>query len=342
MEKTEKKVTIAVINYNGENVLAETFKSIYNLDSHNVAEVILVDNCSTDGSLQVVRENYPLVRILKTEGNYGPNVARNVAIHEAKSKLVFLMDNDIVLTKNVITLLEDALYKNLQAGVAGAQIRFYDNPSKVQYNGCNIHYIGAAISNPHNSSIPISVSAVSAGAMLLDCNKANLIGMFDEDFIFGWEDGDFTFRMTIAGYHCIVVPNAIVFHNSETKGIRFLKYQVRNRLWFILKNYNFRTIVFIMPAVFLYQLFILAFFSLRGNFIEYLKGIFSVFYSLPIIFKKRKKVMTYKKLSDKKSLSSGNIDMLGNVKVNLPIRIIINTLNLTFSIYWKLIKWLVK
>jgi GT2 family glycosyltransferase len=274
--------------------------------------------------------------------NQGPNPARNRLIKETHSELVFIMDNDIVLSPDVITLLEEALYQNPDGGVAGVQIRLYDQPERVQYNGCHIHFVGGAILNKLNLDEPVVVGAVSAGAMLIDCHKAQKIGLFDEDFIFGWEDGDFTFRMTIAGYPCLVVSKAQVFHKTEKKGIRWIKYQVRNRWWFMLKNYHFRTIVVILPVFLLYQLSIFSFFILKGQFIPFVQGTISVLTSLPQVIRKRREVMKFKKIRDKQVLSGKSIDLLGDADSSFVVRLSTKGLNFIFSLYWFFAKRFVK
>ncbi len=341
-KRLKKSVTVGIINYNGETILGETLDSVFKQDYPAIAEIILADNCSTDNSIQMVQKKYPQIQILKMEKNQGPNPARNAIIRKSHSELIFLMDNDIVLSPDVISLLEEAFYQNENAGIVGGQIRLYDEPEKVQYRGCHIHFAGGAILNKLDVEEPVVVGAVSAGAMLVDRSKAQQIGLFDEDFIFGWEDGDFAFRMTIAGYPCLIVAHAHVFHKAEKKGIRWVKYQVRNRWWFILKNYNFRTIVVILPAVLLYQLCIFGFFILKGQLLQFVQGSFSVLTSFPRILRKRQEVMKFKRMQDKQVLSGKNIDLLGDADTSRIVRLSSRGLNMIFSLYWFFAKRLIQ
>jgi len=340
--RPRKKITVGIINYNGYKVLEETIDSIYRQDYPAIEGIILVDNCSTDKSVELVREKYPDVKILVTESNKGPNPARNLVLREAKSDMVLLVDNDVVLSSDVVTLLEDALYRNPDAGVASAQIRFYDKPERVQYNGANIHFVGGAIQNKFDLETPLVVGAVSATTMLIDRAKAYHVGLFDEDFVFGWEDGDFTFRMTIAAHPCIIVSRAHVFHKTEKRGFRWVKYQVRNRWWFILKNYNLRTILVTLPAILLYQATIFVFFTLKGQLKDFLSGSFSVIVSLPSVLQKRKEVMEYKKVKDSEVLFGGGVDLMRDTEESILFKMVVKILNLIFIIYWVFTRWLVK
>lgn len=337
-----EKVIIGIINYNNQDVICETIESALQQDYKEIDKVVVVDNCSTDNSVNIIRKNYPDIQILSTPSNGGPNPARNKILKESTAELVFLMDGDIILTENTVSDLADAFRMYPEAGIATAQIRSYEDHAHIQYNGSNIHYVGGAISNPYELEKPMRVGASPGGVMMVDRNKAEEVGYFDEEFIFGWEDGDFSFRMTICGYPCLVVSKAHVYHRQEEKGIRWIPYQVRNRLWFIIKNYNFRTIVVLFPALVLYQIFIFGFFLLKGKGFDYLKGIFAFFKGLPQILSKRKKIMKIKNKPDKQTLQGRSIDMIGEAGDQTAVRIAVNLLNMILKVYWFGAKWLVK
>ena len=337
----KRKVSIGVINYNGENVLEKTMESIRNQDYEAISEILLVDNSSTDASVKWIREKYPNVKIYALE-NRGPNPARNLVLKKAQSELVLLVDNDIVLSPDTVTLLEEALSKNPRSGIAGAQIRFYDRPEEVQYNGADIHFAGGAVMNPYDLEKPVIVGALPAGVLLMDREKALSIGGFDEDFFYGWADGEFTFRMTLSGYPCLNVSKAKVFHQKEKGGLTWVAYQVRNRWWFILKMYNFRTLWVTLPAILIYQIAILGFLTLKGHLWDFIKGSVAVLGSLPAIWRKRKEFLKHKKVRDKEFLKGRGMHMMGGTGGSVVARIMTKILNLFFSGYWFFAKWLVK
>ncbi len=340
--RSRKKVTVAVINFNGEEVLEDTLGSVFRLDYPAVEEIFLVDNCSTDNSVKLVQEKFPDVRILQMESNLGVCTARNKAIRTANSDLIFLIDNDVVLSPDALLHLEDGFDSNPQAGIVSAQIRFFDNPEKIQYNGAHIHFAGGAIQNRLDLDKPVVVGAVPGTAVLVDRHKAIEIGLFDEDYFFGWEDGDFSFRMTIAGYPVLVVSRAKAFHKKTKRGFRWVDYQVRNRWWFILKTYNFRTLLVALPGIFFYQIAIMGFLTLKGQLWRFLRGTCQVVGSLPVIVRKRKEVMKHKKIRDRQVLFGKNIDLMGDVKGGGLIKMITSTINLLLSVYWMFAKWLVR
>ena len=340
-ERVKPPITIAVMNFNGEKYLEDTFDSIFRLDYPSIREILLVDNDSTDNSVPLVRKEYPKVKIVKTGGNRGACFARNVAIRESRSEYIFLMDYDVVLSDDILTKCEEGFFQNPQAGIVSGQIRFYDRPDKIQYNGAHIHFAGAAIQNKLDSEKPMVVEAVPGTALLLDKNKGEAIGLFDDDFFYGWEDGDFSFRMTLAGYPVLVHPKAAAFHRKAKRGLHWVDYQVRNRWWFILKTYHFRTILVLLPAIFLYQLAIFCFLTMRGHFISFCKGSFAVLGSLPGVIKKRNAVMRNKVVYDRQVLQGGKIDLMGDVENGLALKTASKLFNLLFSIYWLFAKWFI-
>lgn len=333
-----KQVTVGIINYNGESVLADTLNSVLAQDYPAVTEILVVDDGSTDQSVLMVQKAYPAVRVIELKENRGPNPVRNRALQESISDYVLLMDNDIVMEKDALRLLVEALESVENAGVVSAQIRFRHNPDKIQYNGVHIHYIGGAVRNSRDSDEPVQVGAVSGGTILINRALAFKIGLFDEDFYSGWEDGDFTFRMGLAGYPVLVMPRARVFHKKETTGLSRAVYQVRNRWWFIFKNYSLRTILIIAPALLINQFAVGFFMLLKGQFTAFLKGNVAVLTAIPALLRKRKQVMAIKRVRDRDLLTGESVDLIGDVTPSGPMKTGLQVLNGFFKFYWHLVK----
>ncbi len=336
----KKTVAIAIINYNGAPVLSETLDHIAEQDYPAITEVMVIDNQSTDASLKVIKKHPSQVQCITMTENRGPNPARNVALKKTDADLVLIMDNDIMLENNYVSSLVHIFEQKPAAGVASGQIRFYDDRDRVQYNGVYVHYIGGAIANRVESELPVRVSALSAGAMMVNREKALETGGFDEDFIFGWEDGDFSFRMSLAGYSCYHLSSTKVFHKTELKGIRFVEYQVRNRWWFVLKNYNASTLIFVFPALLINHFAMFCFFMLKHQIVPFMRGTNAVFKTWPDVKAKRKQVMILKTQTDKQLLSANSINVLGDSESNIAFQFVMGFLNIIFRIHWFLIRWL--
>lgn len=341
-EPESPSVTIGLICFNCLDRLKASLASIQELTYPAVDQVLVIDNASTDGTAQWVAEHHPDVRVVRMAANRGPNPARNRALAEAATELVLLMDGDIVLKPDVLDHLVSAWQKAKEPGIVWPQIRGLEDPAVLQYNAAHVHFVGAGIQHRGGFENPETVEAGPGGTLLVSRSKSQAIGGFDEDFLFGWEDGDYSFRMRAAGHDCLVVPRAHVYHPQEKKGIRWVDFQVRNRWWFVLKNYRAWTIIVLMPAFVLYQLAITFFFALKGQLGACLRGGWWVVKTLPRILKKRKAVQATKVLRDRQLLSGKGSDMLGQAGASVVVRAGMSLLNGFFSLYWAVARWLIR
>ena len=341
-QKALPSVTVALICYNCRERLEAALQSVMDLAYAGVAEVLVVDNASTDDTVAWVAENHPQVRIVRMDENVGPNPARNRAVAQSTTELLLLMDGDIVLKTDALDKLVAAWEKTEHPGVLWPQIRGLEDHSVLQYNGAHVQFVGAGIMHKGGFEKPETVEAGPGGALLVSKAGTEYIGGFDEDFLFGWEDGDYSFRMTAAGYTCAVVPGAHVYHPQEKKGIRWVDYQVRNRWWFVLKNYHWWTLIVLMPAFLLYQLAITAVFTMKGQLGACTRGGWWVITSFPAILRKRKQVQSIKVRRDRSLLSGKGSDMLGQAGASLVVRLGMKIMNGFFGFYWAVAKWLVR
>ncbi len=337
-----EKVTVAVITYNRERILEECLSAIKSLNYPDY-EVMVVDNRSTDGSVNLVREKFPEVKVLEMGENRGPNPARNAAMLKSRANYVFLIDDDTILTSHCLSILMNARDVIPDIAVCHPRIVYYDDRSRIQQEGAEVHYIGAAIIRNgdmliKNASMESISTGAASGALLIDRKRALRIGLFDEDYFFGWTDGQFTFRLTASGLKCLSVPRAIVYHKMAKRGLSKVFYQVRNRWYFILQMYSLRTIFLILPALVVYEISLLVFLTMKGLLLEYLKANMAVLQDFGKLMKKRQKVQLLKRLSDRELLHTGEINIREDLLENKYVKIGRKLLNRFLDSYWKLIK----
>jgi len=306
-----RTVTISITNYNGAATLTPVIQALLKQDYSGIKEIILADNASTDDSVALVKREFPTVRIASNPDNRGPNPARNLGIKEAKTELVLVMDNDIIFEPNYVSLLASVLNADQEAGAVSGQIRLHGSPDVVQYTGANIHYAGAVVNNKIYSRLPVKVACVSAGAVLLGKQKALTAGLYDEDLVFGWEDGDFTFRLTMLGSPCYVMSTAICYHMKQKRESRWFRYQVRNRWWFVIKNYDTWTLIILLPGILFYQLMILGYCIMKGKTLDYIAGTAQAMAGLSNIARKKAIIRPLKKCHDSRILTAEPIDSSG-------------------------------
>lgn len=332
---TPRRVTVSITNYNGRESLPPTLSSILAQDYPHLAGIILADDGSTDDSIAWVRAQHPSVRVVPGPCNRGPNAARNLGLNGADTELVLVMDNDIILRPDYVTRLVAALDAEPTAGAASGQIRFHDDPERVQYQGgVHIHYAGAAVQVQPGGRACVRAGALSAGAALVDRAKALAVGGFDEEFRFGWEDGDFFFRLGLAGFANLTVPGAVCLHLKQKRGLKWVRYQVRNRWWFMLKNYDARTLVLAFPAIAFYQLCIGAVCLMKGRGVDFVRGSFDVLATWPALRRKRHAVMAIKTRGDRGLLCGDAIDTLGDTGNSAVVRLGNAVTNRLLAGYW--------
>ena len=338
-----EKVTIAVITYNGEHLLQECLSAIKSQD-YPEYEIMVIDNNSTDHSVDLVREKFPEVKILQMKENRGPNPARNVAILKSDTSYTLLVDDDAVLTPQCLRILMKTMKEYSNVAICNPRIVLYDDRTRIQYDGSRLCYIGAVIARNSGASIQqaskttIPVSVVSGLTMLVKRDKALQIGLFDEDYFFGWDDADFSLRMTISGFKCLHVPQAVVYHKLKKRGLSKAFYQIRNRWYLILKSYSSRTLFLLWPILLVYELGLLLFLTMKGVLFEYLKANLAVIKNFGKLMKKRRKIQALKKISDGEVLCAGDFYMREDLMEKRYLKLGKNILNHVFNLYWKVIK----
>lgn len=342
MVRAAIKLSVSVTNYNGAKTLEKTLESVFALDGVCLSRVVLADNNSTDESIELTSRKFPSVIIEKLPDNRGPNPARNAGVRKADTDLVLVMDNDIVLSPDYVIRLIEVVDANPAAGAVSGQVRFYDDRAKVQYNGIDIHYAGEVSARPLDATGTVRVACVSAGAVLLNRQRVLDAGGFDEEFFFGWEDGDLTFRLSLAGYPCFMVSEAIAYHMSNPRGMKWIRLQTRNRWWFIFKNYDLRTIILLFPAIAAFQGCAGLFLLFKGRFPEFLQGTLEAFSSISALRGRRRAVMAGKVVCDRDILRGDYLSLPGGLSRTAAGRVLSGALSFVFRLYWTIVRVFLK
>jgi GT2 family glycosyltransferase len=281
-------VDVAIVAHDNQAALPATLASLVEAGCPP-GHVSVVDVASTDGTGQWLARDWPLVRVRRLDRNDGPSPGRNVGITEATRRFVLLMDADVRVQPKSVKLLRSAMLADSTIKVGSPIVVHAGKPDLIQYAGGAMHYICEAV-NPwldrplsERGLEPQDIGAAPTCALLLDRLAALEVGLFDERYFIGKEDGDFTHRVKMAGYKIWEVPQALVLHNSRPRGAWLFYYQIRNRWHFILKNYQVRTLLFLIPPLLVYEP--LQFFVLvaKGHGWTYLRAVGGLFAMLPAL-----------------------------------------------------------
>jgi len=329
MKDSFPDVSIIVVNYNGKKFLEGCFGSIEKINyPKEKYEVIMVDNSSSDDSVNYVKKNFPFVKILVLDKNYGFCKPNNEGAKIAKGEYLVFLNNDTVVTKNFLMELVKGVLSEEGVVSCGAKLL-----KPITINGKNlIDYAGGKISLDtlqmyegmwdidtlkYNSK---KYTTFGCGACVIVEKKFFLdIGGFDEYYVAGFEERELGLRAWQYGYKVLYVPSSIVYHfRSGTPNMFFsplwTELGPKNAYNFILKNFELKTVIKMLLLMHLMEVGKILFFlylkrpsnivALVKGYILLLKDIKNI---LNIIFHKRRIIQKNRKISDEKLFRLGLI-----------------------------------
>ena len=214
------KVSVVTPNYNGERFL-KTFLESLNEDSEYIGEVIIIDNGSSDSSIDYLKNNkfnFPLV-LIENKENVGFSPAVNQGIRKAKNSLIFSINNDTEIKKGSIKKLIDLINSSDDIFSVQAKMLQYNNKDLIDDVGDEYNLLAwtKKVGENHKSSEYVEVRDIfssCAGAAMYNKSILEEIGLFDDNFFAYMEDVDLAIRSRINGYRNLLCPEAIA---SATK-----------------------------------------------------------------------------------------------------------------------------
>ena len=277
------KVSVITPNYNGVKFLENYFKSLNN-DSEYIGEVIIIDNGSTDSSVDYIQNNsfdFPVI-LIKNDENLGFAPAVNQGISSAQHDYIFSLNNDTEIKegsiKAMLDLINDENVFSVQAKMLQSDKRQLIDDAGDEYNLLGWTKKIGENQNSNNYPEVFEIFSSCAGAAMYKKAVLNEIGMFDDNFFAYMEDVDLAIRSQIHGYKNLLCPDAIVYHiGSATSGSRYNDFKVkiaaRNNVWTVYKNLPIP--MKILNFIFLFIGFLIKyiFFLKKGFGSLYLEGI---------------------------------------------------------------------
>ena len=298
--------SVIIVNWNGRKFLPECLESLRH-QAYLRFSIILVDNGSTDGSVDFVAQNYPEVHTIALPKNVGFSVANNLAIKTVHTEYVALLNNDAVAHPLWLQSLIRALESCPEAGFAASKMLYYDNPEIIDRAGDSYTRAGAGLlrgrAEPASSYNQQEwIFGACAAAALYRSRMLWDIGLFDEDFFLLYEDVDLSFRAQLRGYKCLYVPEAIVHHKGSSSIIydspTSVYYGHRNLEWVYIKNMPAGLILkTIFPHV-IYDIAAFFFFTARGRTKDFIKAKWDALKGLKKALKKRKQIQRSRIVND--------------------------------------------
>lgn len=338
-------VTLGIVNFNGRDMILETLRCAL-AGYPSPAEVIVIDNGSEDGSADIIAEQFPQVTLIRSPVNLGAAKARNRILNEAAQPCVMLLDHDISLRPDTLARLWAFMEATPHAGACHPEIEDPNDPEVHHYNGGGIHYLGALVARKKPPADRDTAAepfvTVSGAALLVRKSAAQTIGGMDPDYFFNWEDGDFTCRLTLAGFPCFNLPRARVLHRSRPRGLSKAFYQVRNRWFFMLKLYDRRTLLLMLPVLALFEAMQMTFLILKGEGRTYWKANAAVWKALPALRQKRQTFQALKIVCDRDWLVAGKMYVPPALGARPLLQSLHLGLNALFDLYWRFMRMFLK
>jgi GT2 family glycosyltransferase len=248
------RASVIVVSHNHRHQLGRCLAS---LAATTEAELILVDNASSDGSADFVDENFPNVRIIRNETNRGFGGASNLGASQAVGEYLAFLNPDTTIEPGWLDALIGALEADPLAGLATSKILLLNDPERINTCGNDTHITGLTLCRgmgaEHGDLRELEeVNAVSGAAFVLRRELFQELGGFDETFFLYMEDTDLSWRARLAGLRCLCVPSSVVLHDYALRfGPHKTFFQERNRYLMLLKSLRWRTLLVLLPALLL-------------------------------------------------------------------------------------------
>jgi len=271
-------ISIIVVSFNTKNLLLDCLASIFKTIKGISFEVWVVDNNSTDGTVEATRERYPTIKIIKNTENLGFATANNQAFRQMNGDYALLLNTDTVLTNGAVKELYDFMEANPEAGMACGQLLNLDGSKQNSIANfptiftlfCNETVLRILLPKKYASKrrdylSPIKIDSCIGACLIARKDAINDIGLFDERYFFFFEETDWAYRMKLGDWSIYFVPTAKIFHAQgktvgNTLNSRIMFYRSR---YLFFKKWMPNSYVLIRFVIFM-RLLVNTFLSLSG------------------------------------------------------------------------------
>ena len=226
-------VSLSIVNWNTRDLTSALIDSIYNTVKKLSVEILVVDNASTDGSVEHIVRYYPKVIVIKNVNNVGYGRAHNQALRISKGRYKMILNSDVLLLDNALENMVAFLDENKDAGAVGPICLNRDG--SVGYSYGNFPRPGSLILErwlgslaqefikapplegkpEENMDGKMEVDYIKGACMLVRKEVCDEVGLFDEDFFAYFEESDWCFRMQKRGFKRYLTSNAKIVHIAD-------------------------------------------------------------------------------------------------------------------------------
>jgi GT2 family glycosyltransferase len=275
-------VWIVVLHWRGVETTTACLNSLSKLDYQNY-RVLLVDNGSENRDGSILGKQFPQISILRLEENLGFAGGCNAGMKlclEQKADYIWLLNNDATVSPKCVSLLVEEAEKNAQAGAIGALIKeTEDSSSPLDSAGTTNSAYGKGVIDFLKAKTYLRNSAengtvecdwLSGSNLLLRAEALRKVGLFDERYFLYFEDADLCYRLRLAGWKCLLVTKAVIYHTGgkSTPGkLNYWRayYYTRNRFLFFKSHTSGLTLPIAFLSIFAHVFRHMLILPLRGD-----------------------------------------------------------------------------
>ena len=216
MSDSIPKVSVIIVNYNGGHLLEECLNSL-SATKYPVFEVILVDNNSSDKSIEIVKNQYPACKIIQLPENRGFAVGNNVGAEYATGEYLAFLNNDTNVTPSWLNEIISVMGND--ENIAIAQSMLLKSEGDTDSAGDFATKYGRTYNSKQQGFRgPREILSARGAAMAIRKSIFEELGGFDKDYFISFEDVELGWKAWICGYKVIMVPSSIVYHKSGSTG----------------------------------------------------------------------------------------------------------------------------
>lgn len=237
------RVSVIIPTWNGAELLRVALRSL-DAQRWRDFEVIVVDNASADDTLAMTTREFPDARQVRLPENRGFAAAVNAGIDEARGEIIVLQNNDTEADPGWLAALVAGLDRHPEAGSCASKMLDFSDRTRIDAAGDQMALQATSIGRGERDGPEFSreryVFSACAGAAAYRREVFETIGGFDERFFAYLEDVDVGFRAQIAGYRCVYLPDAVIYHRGGATSDRISDIRafwlVRNSLFLFFQN----------------------------------------------------------------------------------------------------------
>lgn len=276
------QVTVVIPHYNGRDILAHCLDSLRKT-TYKDYEILLVDNGSSDGSVEMVAAQFPEVRIVQSEINLGFAEGCNLGIRSSMSPYIVLLNNDTEVTPDWLSILVREAAKDPSIAAVQPKILSFQNRQRFDYAGaaggeidilgypfCRGRLFDTTEKDEAQYDQSVDIFWASGAATLIRRDALNVVGLLDSDFFAHMEEIDLNWRFHWAGYRIVSAPESVIYHQTggtlAQAKFRKMVLNHRNNLLMMLRNLSLPTLCWVVPLRLLFELATLGFSVITGQF----------------------------------------------------------------------------